>query len=132
MSSANPLNKKRLSSIGGDKKRQPEWKRNQGSQIKNGELWKYSQVPEKSLAEGLGQAPLEGFEHPEVEESEKVIQNMLVQNKVAKMKDASFCDYLIKELSKRAFIALPDPKERLTQNIIEVCVMERVSALSIL
>lgn len=75
---------------------------------------------------------MEGFEHPEVEESEKVIQNMLVQSKVAKMKDASFCDYLIKELSKRAFIALPDPKERLTQNIIEVCVMERVSALSIL
>lgn len=51
--------------------------------MRNKELWKFSQAPEKSLAEGLLLALLEKSEHPEVE-SEKVIQNILMQRKVAK------------------------------------------------
>lgn len=60
---------------------QPTWKRSR-SQMRNRELWKFSQVPEKSLAEGLILTLLEKSEHPE--ESEKVIESILVQSKVAK------------------------------------------------
>lgn len=52
--------------------------------MRNRKLWKFSQIPEKSLAEGLVLAILERSKHPGAEESEKVIQNILVQSKVAK------------------------------------------------
>lgn len=52
--------------------------------MRNRELWKFSQVPEKSLAEDLVLVLLERSEHPEVEEAGKVIQKIFVQSKVAK------------------------------------------------
>lgn len=47
----------------------------------------------------MERALLEGSEHPEAGETEKVIQNNSVQSKVAKMKDVSLSDYITEDLS---------------------------------
>lgn len=90
---------------------QPTWKRSR-SQMRNRELWKFSQVPEKSLAEGLILTLLEKSEHPE--ESEKVIESILVQSKVAKWKMHHSVITSSKSFQRPvALVALPNLKQRL-------------------